>query len=514
MSTSRLQPGTPETDELVAYLDGELSAEDCRRVERRLASDAAYRSQLSDLEQAWSALEALPQTVVDDNFARTTIEMVTVAAEHDLSETSAGRAAASRRQTYWTAAIGLALAGAAFVAARTFAPDADDALVADLPVIAQLDVLTQIGDIDFLRGLTKLDLAAAPRGSQTSLRAAAQAAPSEDWRTPGDRRAWIEQLSAESKAELAAKLKSFEELTPAPEEQDRLRQLERDISQSPGRAKLQKTLSAYAAWIQGRTSGERMELRLLSTDERLRRVEELIEKSGRQLSLEDEKALQEAILELVAEHRTKFLQEVRQRGNRDMVRRIADKPTHFVALALIEWQMRDDDARRNIQDHLTAGLSPAAQEYFDRLEGRERERQLRRWAWDALWPKFGPQALEQFFVNDLSVDQRDDLLALPRAEMEEQLKKWYMSSQVGLRDRDWPGWFGRGGPGRGPWNPDRGPRGRRGGGRPEFDGRGFERRPFPDGPPPPPGGPRPDGPPPDGPPPDEHNWPRPPEEPI
>jgi hypothetical protein len=505
MSTSRLQPGTPETDELVAYLDGELSAEDCRRVERRLASDSDYRRQLSDLEQAWSALEALPQTVVDDDFARTTIEMVTVAAERDRSETSVSRAAASRRRTYWTAAIGLALAGAAFVAARTFAPDADDALVADLPVIAQLDVLTQIGDIDFLRGLTKLDLEAAPRGSQTSLRAAAQRAPSEDWQTPDDRRAWIDELPPEAKAELAARLQSFQELTPAPSEQNQLRQLERDISRAADRARLQKVVSAYATWIQGRTSGERMELRLLPTDERLRRVEELIERSGRQLSLEDEKALQEAILELVAQRRANFLQEVRQRGNRDMVRGIADRPTGMVALALIEWEMRDDDRRQDLQDRLTAELSPAAQEYFDRLEGRQRGRQLRRWAMDALRPKFGPQDLEQFFVDDLSADQRADLLGLPRAEMEEQLMQWYMSSQVGLRDRDWPGWFGRGGPGRGPWNPDRGPRerGRRGGGPPEFDGRGFERRPFPDGPPPPPGGPRPDGPPPDGPPPEQ-----------
>ena len=80
------QPDTPDTDELVAYLDGELSADECRRVERRLASDADYRRRLTELEQAWSALEALPPTMVDDDFARTTIEMVAVAAERDVSE--------------------------------------------------------------------------------------------------------------------------------------------------------------------------------------------------------------------------------------------------------------------------------------------------------------------------------------------------------------------------------------------------------------------------------------------
>ena len=84
MSTPHSQPDAPDTDELVAYLDGELSADECRRVERRLASDADYRRRLSELEQAWLVLEELPQRTVDDNFARTTIEMVAVEAERDV----------------------------------------------------------------------------------------------------------------------------------------------------------------------------------------------------------------------------------------------------------------------------------------------------------------------------------------------------------------------------------------------------------------------------------------------
>ena len=86
----------------MAYLDGELSAEECRRVEQRLANDADYRRRLTELEQAWSALEALPPTKVDDDFARTTIEMVDRAAEGDWAESATQ--AVGRRQTYWLAA--------------------------------------------------------------------------------------------------------------------------------------------------------------------------------------------------------------------------------------------------------------------------------------------------------------------------------------------------------------------------------------------------------------------------
>ena len=51
------QPERPTHEELVAYLDGELAPEDCRRVEDRLATDDEYRQQLRDLDQAWEAIE-------------------------------------------------------------------------------------------------------------------------------------------------------------------------------------------------------------------------------------------------------------------------------------------------------------------------------------------------------------------------------------------------------------------------------------------------------------------------
>src|SRR5687768_1119317 len=90
------QPEYPVNEELVAYLDGELPPEECRRVEDRLATDDEYRQQLRDLDQAWEALNALPTTAVDDGFARTTIELACVAAQEDLSRRTAQVAAENR----------------------------------------------------------------------------------------------------------------------------------------------------------------------------------------------------------------------------------------------------------------------------------------------------------------------------------------------------------------------------------------------------------------------------------
>ena len=62
-----------QLEEIVAYLDGELSSEESARVERRLASDEAYRQQLQGIDRAWHALDDLPMATVDDRFSRTTL---------------------------------------------------------------------------------------------------------------------------------------------------------------------------------------------------------------------------------------------------------------------------------------------------------------------------------------------------------------------------------------------------------------------------------------------------------
>src|SRR5687768_14556676 len=76
---------TPATidEELVAYLDGELDASGAARVERRLADDATYRARLAQLERAWDMLDSLQRIEANDDFARSTVEMISVKAVDD-----------------------------------------------------------------------------------------------------------------------------------------------------------------------------------------------------------------------------------------------------------------------------------------------------------------------------------------------------------------------------------------------------------------------------------------------
>src|SRR6185436_11414173 len=85
MSTdnSPLAETTSIDEELVAYLDGELSPEDATRVERRMAEDPRYNARLNQLQRAWDLLDTLQRTEADDQFVHSTVAMVAIAASED-----------------------------------------------------------------------------------------------------------------------------------------------------------------------------------------------------------------------------------------------------------------------------------------------------------------------------------------------------------------------------------------------------------------------------------------------
>jgi anti-sigma factor RsiW len=150
-------PASPSTDEeLVAYLDGELDAQGCRRLEQLLASDPQVRQRLQDLEQTWQLLDHLERCDVDEGFTRSTLEMVAVAAEEEVRQIESR----SRRLGRWLLGTGglAAAAAAGFLAVVLLRPDPNRRLLEDLPVLENFDEYRQVDDIDFLRELDRQGL--------------------------------------------------------------------------------------------------------------------------------------------------------------------------------------------------------------------------------------------------------------------------------------------------------------------------------------------------------------------
>jgi hypothetical protein len=440
-SVAHLQSEPPDHEELVAYLDGELPPEDCRVVEERLASDAEYRQQLRDLDQAWEALGALPTTAVDDGFARTTIELACVAAQEDLSQRTALAAVEDRSRKRWWIAGGVAAALIGFIMVRALAAHRNNALLADLPVIQQASVLAQVESVDFLRQLAK----AVPRDEFVKEDAAFQrdlkdftAANSESFE---ERRNWIDSLSPEQKANLAERARAFEEVRQAPEEKDRQRKLANDIRREP---ELQQTLIAFGQWLSHHTPGQQEQLREatlgLSTSEKVARIQQRVhqeyEQAARHLPAADEATLRREILELAKEERSKLLQ--RPAGpERDRIEGL-DVSKAGAALWILREAIQNNEYGEEAMDRLVGTLSQETQDHWKRLGRRRRERWFQLWQWihDALQPTWGPEKLERFFTSDkLTPDERQKLLDMPRTEMKNELEKLYLGSEVGIDNR-------------------------------------------------------------------------------
>jgi hypothetical protein len=490
-------PEQPAADELVAYLDGELPPDDCRRVEERLAADADYRQQLRDLDQAWEALDALPTRKTNDDFARTTMELVAVAAQADASVVTESAAKARRRRMIWftTAALAGCLLG--FVAAWLLLPNRNLTLLHDLPVIRQVDVLRQVESADFLRRLAAEVPEERLMNDEAAIHdelAQLKLVGSESFE---ERRKWVEGLSPEDKVVLAAQAKRFNERIP---EQERLRALQQEISS--GGLELQRTLLAYDQWLARLTAAQQEELREnlldLNVEEQVELVSRLVrqeqEQASRRLTPEDAEKLRTVLKEITTERQAEIMADSRRRGDKGRTRR-----PEGGALPILARELFKGEDNNQIRERLVSQLSPDARAHLDSLSRMKRTGQLWRWILDSLQEKVDSDELERFFADKLTNDQREQLLSLPPNEMQSRLERLYYATELGYSNAaQWSFEYresGGGPPNRfGPDRPDfrqDGTRDRRrpddppGGPPPEFGRRG--RGPGPGGP----GGPHP-----------------------
>ena len=140
-------------EELVAYLDGELDAEQSRRIEQRAATEPDARRMLEELDRTWHMLDELDAPSTSEDFTRTTLEMVAVAADEDAEKAKAQRPRRRLRAGLWAAAGLIAAAAAGFLLVTSLIPDPNAQLLQDLPILENFDQYREIDSIDFLRAL-------------------------------------------------------------------------------------------------------------------------------------------------------------------------------------------------------------------------------------------------------------------------------------------------------------------------------------------------------------------------
>ncbi|MBL9090267.1 MAG: hypothetical protein JNL96_03530 [Planctomycetaceae bacterium] len=149
-------PSTAEARErLNAYLDGELQAEERSDIERDLAADAELQDEFRRLQRAWDLLDELPRADVNASFTQSTVEMIALDTADEIAATQAKPRGALLDR--WLIAGGvLAAAIGGFLAVDAWRGRPDDALLRDLRVIENIDLLgrTEPGETgEFFRKL-------------------------------------------------------------------------------------------------------------------------------------------------------------------------------------------------------------------------------------------------------------------------------------------------------------------------------------------------------------------------
>jgi hypothetical protein len=460
MSQESLNAESSLEAQLVAYLDGELDSQSCRRIEELLATDPEVRRKLQWLERTWEMLDELDATPVGEDFTRTTLEMVAVAAEKDVRQMQ-DEAPRRRRRMWLFCGAGLILSAVAgFSAVSLTAASANRQLLQDLPLLENLDEYRQIKDIQFLRMLRDNGLFLKEKDS-----AAVQPAPA---RTEDYTEEHVKSLPIAQKYELLRKQQRFK-----PEERDRLRQLHDEIQQDP---ELRGIMERYYEWYNSRLLSDfsRAELTDASSSEkRIQLIKKFIADQESKIAIrlppgKDADALWNWMEQYSKKQENQLIEGLPEELQKNLKRLSPAVRSRWVLWMM--WQRRGGPQQRgpgetaqppatgaakpgqseaprlpqlsdaDISD-LRSRLTPDIREF---LEAKPRDEQVRivlSWAHNLLREKRGPRVgefvddktLAEFFEKELTEDpeltdqERERLMGLSGEEMQRELLRLYIN---------------------------------------------------------------------------------------
>ncbi len=470
-NSANSQAGNDAMDEqLVAYLDGELDAESSRRVEALLASNADVRRRLQMLERTWDLLDELDTAPVGEPFTQTTLEMVAVAAGEDVEREQAD-APRRRRRRLWTIGGGMAAAAVVgFLLVALTAPDPNQQLLQDLPVLENFDEYRQIGEIEFLVKLRDAKLFADKSGDSPGSSAAGGVTATSGGATAANvaaaanvqnedlsaRRRRVERMTPEQKEELLRVENRF--LLLPPEEREALRRLHEQLQNDPDAARLRAIMHRYCEWLKALSPLTRTEWADMAPARRVgevqkRLLEEQRREGGRRPEGKDEQVLLRWMSQCVTLHEKQFI-ETLSKESKDKDEGKKWSQMNDVQRREVFWfwfwrsvqrrgpaagfskppLLTDDDLAR-----LRKQLSPEAQKTLEKLSTADQWRRVIGWIHQCLWhpgrnfagrlSKIDDEHLLEFFEKTISDEQRERLLNMPGEEMQQELLRLYRQTR-------------------------------------------------------------------------------------
>lgn len=241
-----------DDESLVAYLDGELTADLVQQIDTQIATNPDLRNRINQLRMTWDMLDELPAEPPNPRFAETTLEMAAIAT-------------ATEPQSLWTKVTQNAGRSAVFLLPLLFLGGyfstqysqhrADRQLLRDLPILVDLRSFANIDSLEWLDTLVdQPDLVAAFAGADLGLVG--------DGEVPielNKRSQWLEQLDDSDRGRLSANLAEFRQRTP--ERQSELRKIITKVySETKTKEKYLAALRAYELLLKEQNMTQRAEL--------------------------------------------------------------------------------------------------------------------------------------------------------------------------------------------------------------------------------------------------------------
>ncbi|MBT3891822.1 MAG: hypothetical protein HOA14_03860 [Planctomycetaceae bacterium] len=434
-----------ESQQIVAYLDGELDAATNAEIEKRLADDAEFALRLQQLQRAWDLLDDLPRVAGNIDFTRSTVELIAVSAEDDLQATK--KRATQKTIQSWllrSGLIGLAILLGAFLGDWYFGR-AQRQLLRDLSVIHQYDEYRLTSDLEFLKQLQD-GLFDDPPFDQSPPTQSAPKSLQELSQWPALERAKFQQKQARF------------ELLEENEKRD-LRQFQQMLQKDPARDVLNQIMHSYTQWVLALPPGEAKRRFLdLPREERLVEVEKIIreKKNSRfkellnsrldldDLSIVDDwmhgwmKTEQVNVSKLTLEVINTLSEEIQQRISSTQDPANQMRMALFASIENIEmqkWTEMFPQWQQNT-DQLLSKISPTARDIYKKTQGEREQLQLvMRWAYYAFlakrfnWMNVDDRALAKFYQEELSAKDRDMVDRLPAEQYKTTLRRLYFRSK-------------------------------------------------------------------------------------
>jgi hypothetical protein len=284
-----------DVSELTAYLDGELESTQIFEIENRLNADPQFLNEMQSLQKAWDLLEHLPLAGGNNEFVKTTMELIVADAVQEQRQSQRNWRKVWLGVIYILIPLGLIALSYNLVRSRQMQPH--QLLIDNFEVIQNLERYQRLnGNLDFLVKLDQLelfadDIAASYRQTTpptfSEISSAGEDgdtnAAVDPWQAAGRQYAideiqeLIDQMESQKVSLLRLNYEKFLQLSP--DEAQALSELHRNLNQRSDSDRLKKVMNSYYDWLIRLGTSEThggmatvAEILDLPVDERLQRI--------------------------------------------------------------------------------------------------------------------------------------------------------------------------------------------------------------------------------------------------